>query len=438
MNKNSESPIQLFVPTYRTEEILGEIRGCLELGWTGLGYKTVEFEDRWKTYTGLPNAHFLNSATVGLQLALKMLKIDNNWKDNDEIISTPLTFVSTNHVILQENLKPVFADVDNYACMDPKSLEERITKKTKAVIFVGLGGNVGRLKEVELICKKYNLKLILDAAHMAGTRWKNGQHVGNEADVTVFSFQAVKNLPTADSGMICFKDENLDSEVRKWSWLGINKDTFSRTHSQGAYKWMYDVEHVGYKAHGNSIMAAMGLVSLKYLDQDNSYRRQIASWYDEKLKSHNDIRLIPTNPSCDSSRHLYQILVNDRDNVMLALNNANIFPGVHYRDNSNYRMYQKNKPCKNAVKYSQELITLPIHMRLTHSDIIRVCDTLIQSLDKQKGSKYSKSVATRVELEIGIEEAKHAVSELSKSSPNKQKNSTKKTNYHKEDRKINL
>ena len=97
---------------------------------------------------------------------------------------------------------------------------------------------------------------------MAGTRF-HGRHVGHESDITVFSFQAVKNLPTADSGMICCADPDLDAEVRKWTWLGINKDTFSRTASQGAYKWHYDVENPGFKYHGNSIMAAIGLASVQ-------------------------------------------------------------------------------------------------------------------------------------------------------------------------------
>ena len=104
--------IQLFVPNFRVDECLDEIRECLEKGWTGLGFKTVEMENKWKEYTGLPHAHFLSSNTVGLHLALHMFKTEFGWADGDEVISTPLTFVSSNHAIVYTNLQPVFADVD--------------------------------------------------------------------------------------------------------------------------------------------------------------------------------------------------------------------------------------------------------------------------------------------------------------------------------------
>lgn len=368
-------PIQLFVPTFRIEETLEQIRECLEKGWTGLGYKTLEFEEAWGKYTGLSHAHFLNSATSGLHLALRLLKEQDGWQDGDEIVSTPLTFVSTNHAILYEGLKPVFADIDEYLCLSPASILERITPRTRAVIFVGVGGNAGRLEDVVQICRDRGLRLILDAAHMTGTRLR-GKHVGSEADVAVFSFQAVKNLPTADSGMICFKDEFLDSEVRKWTWLGINKDTYSRTHGQGAYKWMYDVEHVGFKYHGNSIMAAMALVALKYVDQDNAYRRQIAAWYDNLLADVPGIETIPVAPDCESSRHLYQVMVQERNEVVLALNAQQIYPGVHYRDNSEYKMYAAQPPCPHAARASDMLLSLPLHLRLSYEDVVRVATTL--------------------------------------------------------------
>ena len=383
--------INVLKPKFRTKEILEQIEECLENGWTGMGFKTTEFEEAWKEYTKLPNAHFLNSATSGLHLALNLFKSKYNWKDGDEIITTPLTFVSTNHAIMYENLKPIFADVDEYMCLDPKSIEKNITEKTKALIYVGVGGNCGNLDNIKNICEIHGLKLILDGAHMAGTFIKKGyhgvayhpEHVGHHADVSIFSFQAVKNLATADSGMICFKENEDDTKVRKLSWLGIDKDTYSRS-NQGSYKWKYDVKDVGFKYHGNSIMAAMGLVQLKYLEQDNDKRREIASYYKEKLKEIKGISIVDDNSFIErSSRHLFQILVNpnQRDNIINNFYENNIFPGVHYIDNTNYEMYSYAKgTCPKSHLYSNSLITLPIHLDITQSDIDIVCTVLKNSL----------------------------------------------------------
>lgn len=378
-------PIHLFVPRFRVEECLAEIRVCLEKGWTGLGYKTVEFENAWRAYSGLPHAHFLGSATFGLHLALRLFKERHGWKEGDEVISTPLTFVSTNHAILYERLRPVFADVDEFLCLDPRSIEERITKRTRAVIFVGMGGNAGRLDDVRELCRKRGLTLVLDAAHMSGTRVA-GRHVGHDVDAAVFSYQAVKNLPTADSGMICFADAELDAEVRRWTWLGINKDTYTRTVEQeGVYRWYYDVEHEGFKYHGNSIMAAIGLVSIKYLDPDNAYRRQIADWYDDLLAEQPRIERVPTPEGCESSRHLYQIMVDRRDEVMAALNGAGIYPGVHYQDNTVYRMYAAaNGTCPRAHRASERLVSLPMHLGLGRADVERVAQSLKQIVARRR------------------------------------------------------
>lgn len=367
---------QLFVPNFRIDECLEQIRECLEKGWTGLGFKTVEFEKDWCNYTGLPNSHFLSSNTVGLHLALHVLKEKHGWANDDEVIVTPLTFVSSNHAVMYASLKPVFADVDDSLCLDPVDVEKKITDKTRAVMFVGIGGNVGAYEKILKICKERGLKLILDAAHMSGSR-VNGHHVGHDADVTVFSFQAVKNLPTADSGMICFASTEDDQLARKLSWLGINKDTFARTTSQGAYKWMYDVENVGFKYHGNSIMAAIGLVQLKYLDRDNAYRRQLATWYEQELADAAQVNIVKHSATCESSRHLFQVRLKNRDEVMLALNEHEIYPGVHYRDNTHYRMYAyADGTCPNARLISNEVLSLPMHMGVTHNEVQKIASLL--------------------------------------------------------------
>ena len=307
--------IQLFKPKFRTQEITKEIEECCEKGWTGLGYKTEKFENAFKSYTEFKNAHFVSSATAGLQIALKVLKDTNKWKNKDEVITTPLTFVSSNHAILYNDLKPIFADIDDQLCLDPKSVETLITKKTKAIMYVGIGGNVGQYNKILEICKKYGLKLILDAAHMAGTK-------------TTKQFE------------------------------------------YGTYE--AQVIDLGFKSHGNSIMASMGLVGLKYLNEDNSRRREVCEIYDQGFKNENKIKIVKHN-NCKSSRHLYQIRVRNRDKIMEYLNANDVFPGVHYKDNTQYDLYSyASGTCPNAHKISKELISLPLHMFLTDKDIKHV------------------------------------------------------------------
>lgn len=316
-------------------------------------------------------------------MAVDILKEQYGWKDEDEIITTPITFISTNHAIQKSHMKAVFADIDDTMCLSPDSVRERITERTRAVMYVGLGGNIGNYYEIIKICEENHLKLILDAAHMAGTRYR-GEIPGSEAEVVVYSFQAVKNLPTADSGMICFKNGEMDDIVRKKSWLGINKDTYARTTNMGNYKWRYDVEYVGDKGHGNSIMASIGLVQLKYLDRDNAYRRQIAQWYRDRLeKCGNKVKFVRIEEGCESSCHLFQILVDKRDELMMALNAAEIYPGVHYASNINYSMYSYAKgTCPYSDYVSEHIITLPINLYVTYEDVQRICDEVIKFVSK--------------------------------------------------------
>lgn len=362
--------IQVLKPKFHIEECLDAVKECLEKGWTGMGFKTAELEEEWKKYTGHKYAYYLNSNTVGLHLAVKILKVGNGWQDGDEIISTPVTFVSTNHAVLYENMHVTFADVDQYLCLDPEDVERKINDKTRAVIFVGYGGRVGQLDKIIEICKKHNLKLILDAAHMAGTR-VNGICPGtwDGVDVTVYSYQAVKNLPTGDSGMICWSDEESDAITRQMAWLGINKDTYKRSNA-GTYAWKYDVDYVGYKYNGNAIMAAIALVQLKYLDEDNNRRREIVEKYNEAFKDIPEIQVISAPYHDECSYHIYELAVPDREALMGALAEKDIYCGVHYRDNTEYSMYlYANGTCPKAHEISQHLITLPLHMWLTDEDV---------------------------------------------------------------------
>ena len=365
--------IQVLKPKFHVEECLDAVRECLEKGWTGMGFKTIAFEEEWKKYTGHKNAYYLNSNTAGLHLAVKQLKKKYHWSDGDEVITTPITFVSTNHAIMYESLRPVFADVDDYLCLDPRDVEQKITNKTRAVMFVGYGGRTGQLEEIINLCKKHNLHLILDAAHMSGTK-VHGMCPGtwDGIDVAVYSFQAVKNLPTGDSGMICWADEQQDRLTRQLAWCGINKDTYARS-NKGTYAWKYDVDNLGFKYNGNSIMAAIGLVQLKYIEEENARRRNIAEMYNEGFGGNTKIQIIPANYANECSYHLYELAVPDREALLNMLSQEGINCGVHYRDNTEYSMYQyANGTCPRAHEISRHLITMPLHMWLANEEVRKI------------------------------------------------------------------
>ena len=259
----------------------------------------------------------------------------------------------------------MFADVDEYLCLDPESVASRITTRTRAVIFVGLGGNAGRLDAIARLCGDRGLKLIVDAAHMTGARL-NGRHVGAEGDVSVFSFHAVKNLPTADSGMVCFADAELDAVARHWTWLGIDKDTYSRTHRQ----------HLQMALPRSSTWAS----SARQLDHGGAGvgremrgRRQrlpawLAAWCDEGSPRRGISRPFRSRPVA-TSRHLYQVLVDRRDAVMVGLNNATSFPACITRTTAAHRIMRISRPVPARRRASERVISLPMHLRLERTDV---------------------------------------------------------------------
>ena len=377
MGNSIESRIKLFVPTFKIEDCLSQIRECFELGWTGSGYKTVEFERAWAAYTQVEETIFLSSNSVGLDLAIRGMKSYFGWENGDEVISTALTFVSTNHAILLNGLKPIFADVDDSLCLDPNSIKNLISNYTKAIMYVGIGGNAANLEIIRKICDDFKLKLIIDAAHMAGTKL-NGQPFDLLGDATIYSFQAVKNLPTADSGAIYVKDPVLRGKIRRLSWLGISSDTFSRNNS-GSYKWMYDVGEIGLKGNGNSIMAAIALAQLKVLDQDNQNRLKIVMEYKRGTVNNRLVEWVHYPENVNSSWHLAQIRIKNglRDSAIEFLDKRGIDTGVHYRMNTRYPMYTNghaNTPMADIAE--REILSLPLHLRLTKAEVNRVIDAL--------------------------------------------------------------
>lgn len=372
--------MQLFCPTYDVEECLKSLRRVLESGWTGPGPESKKFEDNWSKYVGAEYSHYLNSATAALHIALRL----GDLKENTAVLTTPITFVSTNAVILYENLKPVFVDIneEDFSLDFDDFMEKKERFKAKASMWVHYGGQVSehyyKAKE-----KAKDLFWIEDAAHAGGASYKNGNKVGSSKDtICCFSYQAVKNLPTFDSGMICLPNKEQNDRARKLAWLGIDKDTFVRTNQSQSevYKWQYNVPELGWKYNGNDIAAAIAGVQLNCLDKDNQRRKSIYERYLSNFKGEKAISVMAHNKG--SSHHLFVVRVNNRDEVIGSLKEAGIAPGVHYLPNYQYPVfssYYTKGQCPNSEKIAPLLLSLPNHLRLTDADIDRVSERVIHA-----------------------------------------------------------
>lgn len=367
-------PIQVFKPLIR-QEAVDAVTETLRSGWIGCGPKTKQFEQAFKYYIGSDDECVATtSCTDALEIALKLLDIGVR----DEVITTPITFISTNHAILHSGATPVFADVDDKTGnILPASILEKITSRTKAIMVVHIGGYSADMFEIEKIAFYNNLRIIEDCSHAAGGVYHNKQlnhkKIGSIGNICCFSFQSVKNLPCGDGGMLVVPKRMYERAI-KLRWMGIDKDTYSRTSNNGEYLWKYEVPELGIKANQNDIMSSIGLAQLAYLDSDNDRRRDIANFYKKSLSDHPKIKM----PNIDikfSSCHFYPMYVEGRDSLLIHLRKDNIFAGVHYRRNDKYANY-KEQYLPNAEYIENNTITLPIHLHLTDQDLNRIVESI--------------------------------------------------------------
>lgn len=367
--------IPVFRPCYGEEE-LDALREPFEKGWIGLGPKTKEFEEKFADYIGVKYAVATNSCTASLHLAMKVMDIEGY-----EVISTPMTFVSTNHAILYNNGTCVFADIyPDTLNINPDRIKDLITDKTKAIVAVHYGGHACDIDVIREIAQKHNLVIIEDAAHACGGEYK-GKKLGSLGDIACFSFHAVKNLATADGGMITTNEKEIYSRLLKLRWVGITKDTWARADNNKKYSWYYNVEEVGYKYHMNDINAAIGLVQLSKLDRMNDRRRQITEKYNKGFADLDWIETPVVKSYAKSACHNYVIKTEERDALNAYLKEKGISTGVHYIPNNHYGMY---KDCRGETPVCEgiwtKLLTLPLYPGLTDSD----ADLVIESVKSFK------------------------------------------------------
>lgn len=347
--------IPVFKPSFGEEE-LEALKEPFQTGWIGLGPKTREFEVRFAEYIGTKYAVALNSGTAALHLALKVLEIEGM-----EVVTTPLTFVSTNHAILYNQGIPVFADIEpDTLNIRPEEIRKNVTTKTKAIVVVHYGGHACDMDLILEMAKSKGIRVVEDAAHGCGGEYK-GQKLGSLGDVACFSFHAVKNLSTGEGGMITTDDPEIYGRLLKLRWMGISRDTWSREEKDKKYSWYYNVEEIGFKYHMNDIPAAIGLVQLKKLDQMNQRRREITERYNQGLKVLKWLETPTVKPYAKPSHHNYVIKVEKRDQLNIYLQEKGISTGVHYIPNNHYDIYRSfrgDTPVSDSIW--KKLLTLPL------------------------------------------------------------------------------
>ncbi len=360
--------IPVFRPSYGEAEFEA-VRAVMASGWVGLGPKTAEFEAAFGDYLGVKHAVGVNSGTAALHLAMVAAGVEGR-----EVITTPLTFVSTNHAILYAGGEPVFADVEAAtANIDPDSVRRLVTDRTRAIVCVHYGGRPCRMDALEAIAREHDLALIEDAAHGAGGAYA-GRKLGSIGDYGCFSFHAVKNLATGEGGMVVTDDDEAADRFRRLRWLGISKDTWSRE-SQTHYSWYYTVTELGFKCHMNDIPAAIGLVQLARLDELNGLRAAWAARYDEALEPFGWIERPVAAPETEPAWHNYAVQTDHRDDLNTFLADRDISTGVHYIPNNDYDLYAG---CRGetpvCARIWKRLLTLPLYPDLTEEDFGRVVE----------------------------------------------------------------
>lgn len=369
-----------FHKTYMDDTEIDAVVKALKSGWVTMGPKTIEFERLFSEYIFkdvnsqiLLNTEFihsvsLNSATSALHLALKAIGLQKD----DEVIIPTNTFVATAEVVGYFNAKPVLCDIEyDTHNMDVLKIEELITLKTKAIMPVHFAGQPCDMDKILELAKKYNLKVVEDAAHALPSKYK-GERIGLIGDITCFSFYATKTLSTGEGGMAVTKNPDYAKTIRINRLHGISRDAWDRYTSKGS--WFYEVVDNGYKYNTTDINSALGVEQLKKLEWMRDKREAIALKYDEAFKKNNIIITPFIKEDRTTSWHLYVIKVQNRDELIEKLKEIGVNTSVHFIPIHKHPYYHKTYNYANddypvANKVFDESLSLPIYPDLKDEEV---------------------------------------------------------------------
>lgn len=347
-------------PLVEKEEIKA-VNEVLKSGMLAQGPKVAELEEKWAKYCGTRYALAVNSGTAAIHAALFAAGVG----EGDEVITTPFSFIATINPILMLGAEPVLVDIDEETFnIDPKLVEEAITKKTKAIIPVHLYGQPADMSAINKIAREYKIAVIEDACQAIGAEYKK-KRAGNLGNLGCFSLYATKNIMCGEGGMITTNSKAQAEAIRRFRQHGMDAQ--------------YQYQHLGFNYRMSDLHAAIAIEQLKKSDKFNKQRQKNAKQLDKKLSSTPGITLPVVGKDRTHVYHQYTIRVKDmakvkRDELVDSLREKGVGAGtyypkpLHYFDHIAKYGYGKGD-FPTAERAAEEVISLPIHPKITAKDV---------------------------------------------------------------------
>lgn len=366
------------------EDDIKAVSETLRSDFITCGPKVDEMERILEAYTGAKYAVAVNNGTAALHCAC----IAGGIGPGDEVITTPLTFAASANCALYVGARPVFADINPETYnIDPKSIETKITDKTKAVVAVDFTGQVVEYNAIRKICDDHHLIFIEDAAHSLATKY-NGKPVGSLADMTTFSFHPVKTITGGEGGAITTNNEEFYKKLVLAHTHGITHDNSLMEETPHEGPWYYEQIALGYNYRITDFQAALIVSQMKKLDAFAMRRKEIVRKYDEAFKAIPEIIVQKEIPESDTCRHLYIIRLNfdkltcTRREFFDAMSAENVQCQIHYVPVYWFPYYRRlgyeKGLCPNAEEVYKGIMSIPLYPKMTDQDI----DDVIHSVKK--------------------------------------------------------
>jgi dTDP-4-amino-4,6-dideoxygalactose transaminase len=343
----------------------------LEDDYITRGPRVEAFEDRVADLVGVDHAVAATSGTTALHLAGRAV----GFGPGDEVITTPLTFVSTAHAATYAGAEPVFADIDPHRrTLDPEAVRGKVTDETEGLIPMHYGGHPAHIEALLDIADEHDLTVIWDACHAFGGTWRD-EPIGAQRDMAMFSFHPVKNITTGEGGMVVTDDDDVAERLRRLRSFDIYYDPEGHEDEP----WYQVTEGVGYNYNVTDIQAALGLAQLDRLDSFKQRRDEIIDRYDEAFADVPGIRTPPEPTESDPMYHLYAVEVGEefgcgRKTFVNAMHEENVGVQVHYVPLHYHPFFQEEFGYERGMFPETErvydgLVSLPLHAEMDDSDI---------------------------------------------------------------------